>query len=315
MSREAAARSIGNRELAVDVHDLTRRFGDFVAVDRVSFQIPRGTIFGFLGPNGAGKSTTIRMLLGILPVTSGSGTVLGYDIRTRSEEIRARVGYMSQRFSLYEDLTVLENLEFFGGIFGLSGPRLGERVRELVALARLEGYEREMASGLPGGIRQRLALAASLLHDPEIVFLDEPTGAVDPALRRYFWERIADLSESGRTVMVTSHYMDEVERCHDICFINQGRIIAQGSPERLKREHLRGEMWQVATPDRAETAALLARQPGVEGAFPSGDAVRFLLAPGAPVAAVAAALGDLRPERAEATLEDVFVSLSRGTPS
>ncbi len=302
-------------DLAIDVHDLTRRFGSFVAVDGVSFQIPRGTIFGFLGPNGAGKSTTIRMLLGILPVTSGSGTVLGYDILTQSEEIRARVGYMSQRFSLYEDLTVQENLEFFGGIFGLADPHLAVRVRELVAMTRLGGYEHQMSQGLPGGIRQRLALAASLLHDPQIVFLDEPTGAVDPALRRYFWERIAELSASGRTVMVTSHYMDEVERCHDICFIHHGRIIAQGSPGRLKREHLQGEMWRARTPARAGVASLLSRTPGISGVFPSGDAVRFLVARGGSAEAVARALEGsglpcAPPEHAEATLEDVFVSLS-----
>ena len=301
--------------LAVDVQGLTRRFGSFTAVDGVSFQIPRGSIFGFLGPNGAGKSTTIRMLLGLLAPTSGSGTVLGRDLVRDAEALRARVGYMSQRFSLYEDLTVQENLEFFGGIFGLAGRDLDARVRELVALTRLEGYQGHLAEGLPGGIRQRLALAASLLHDPELVFLDEPTGAVDPALRRYFWERIAELSASGRTVMVTSHYMDEVERCHDICFIHHGRILARGSPGQLKREHLPGEMWRVPTRARAEVAALLDRLPGVRGAFPSGDAVRFLLEPGHSPGGVARALAGsglpcAPPEPAEATLEDVFVSLS-----
>ena len=308
-------------DLVVDVRDLTRRFGSFVAVDRVSFQIPRGAIFGFLGPNGAGKSTTIRMLLGILPVSEGEGHVLGFDIRTSSEEIRARVGYMSQRFSLYEDLTVLENLHFFGGVFGLSGARLDQKVRELVEMTRLDGFEQQLAQGLPGGIRQRLALATSLLHDPEIVFLDEPTGAVDPALRRYFWERIAELSAAGRTVMVTSHYMDEVERCHDICFIHHGRLMAQGSPGDLKSRHLPGQMWQVRTSARAEVAAHLARVPGVAGAFPSGETVRYLLEPGFDPAAPAAALRTSgltcsAPEPAEPTLEDVFVALSRkrGTP-
>ena len=308
-------------QLAVDVHDLTRRFGSFTAVDGVSFQIPRGSIFGFLGPNGAGKSTTIRMLLGLLPPTSGSGTVLGHDLVRDAEALRARVGYMSQRFSLYEDLTVQENLEFFGGIFGLAVRDLARRVRELVALTRLEGYQHQLAQGLPGGIRQRLALAASLLHDPELVFLDEPTGAVDPALRRYFWERIAELSAAGRTIMVTSHYMDEVERCHDICFIHQGRILAQGSPGRLKREHLQGRMWQAATPARAEVSALLARTPGVRGAFPSGGTVRYLLAPERSPGEVAdelarSGLPCAPPEPAQATLEDVFVSLSsqRGAP-
>ncbi|MBI3924803.1 MAG: ABC transporter ATP-binding protein [Armatimonadetes bacterium] len=303
-------------ELAVDVHELTRRFGQFVAVDRVSFQIPRGSIFGFLGPNGAGKSTTIRMLLGILAPSSGTGTVLGRNLRTEPEAIRSKVGYMSQKFSLYEDLTVLENLEFFGGIFGLWGSALGRRIEELVELTRLQGYEREMAAQLPGGIRQRLALAASLLHDPELLFLDEPTGSVDPSLRRYFWERIGAMSEAGKTVMVTSHYMDEVERCHEIAFIDRGRLIARGSPDELKRDQLRGSLWRVETRRRVDVAALLARSPGVDAAYPSGLSVRFLMRRG--VEPLEAAIRQIDPEAARAevaepTLEDVFISLATST--
>lgn len=301
-------------ELAVDVQGLTRRFGDFVAVDGATFQIERGAIFGFLGPNGAGKSTTIRMLLGILPPSEGDGTVLGRNLRTQAEEIRARVGYMSQKFSLYQDLTVLENLRFFGGVFALPKKRLEERIDELVEMTRLQGYENTLAAQLPGGIRQRLSLATSLLHDPELVFLDEPTGAVDPALRRYFWERIAGLSAQGKTVMVTSHYMDEVERCHEICFINRGAIIARGSPSELKRDNLHGTMWQVETKSRNRIVELLESLPQVASAFPSGTSVRFLLRPDEEVAQVERELRkaglsqDLH--QSDATLEDVFVSLA-----
>lgn len=196
----------------VDVKDLTKKFGDFAAVDGVSFQIPYGTIFGFLGPNGAGKSTTIRMLLGILPVSSGSGKVLGLDVRTQAQQIRSRVGYMSQKFSLYEDLTVAENLNFFAGVQGLPPTLASARREHLVKLCRLEDHLSQLAFHLPGGIRQRLAFSVALLHDPDIIFLDDPTGPVDPALRRCFWDIIVQLSRAGKTVMVTTQNMDEVER-------------------------------------------------------------------------------------------------------
>lgn len=299
-------------KLSVNVRDLTKRFGNFVAVDRVSFEIPEGSIFGFLGPNGAGKSTTIRMLLGIASVTSGEGTVLGRNIRTQSQEIRSRVGYMAQRFSLYEELTVQENLNFFAGVFGLEGRQGRARIEELIELTRLRGAEHEMAATLPGGIRQRLALAVALVHDPDIVFLDEPTGAVDPALRRYFWELIVNLSVVGKTVMVTSHHMDEVERCDNICFINAGRLIAQGSPGELKRNYLRGQAMEVVTPRRAEISDWLKSQSGVSNPFPAGSSVRFVLTGDADemvqkFATIARPGETVRPTRP--TLEDVFVSL------
>ncbi len=292
---------------AVDVKDLTRRFGDFVAVDKVSFQIAAGSIFGFLGPNGAGKSTVIRMLLGILPVSDGEGTVLGRDIRTQADAIRSQVGYMAQKFSLYEDLTVWENLQFFAGIFLVKDPG---RLEHLLELLRLKDYRKTLAVALPGGIRQRLAFAVALVHDPEIVFLDEPTGAVDPALRRYFWEIIVDLSQSGKTVMVTTHYMDEVERCDQICFIYGGRLIAQGSPSELKREHVSGHIYQFEPTARLEALHALARLPDVRNPFPAGSAVRFQSE---------ASLADLQPRvqsylktplaQVRPTLEDVFISL------
>lgn len=302
-------------QLSVDVRELTKTFGGFTAVDRVSFRIPEGSIFGFLGANGAGKSTTIRMLLGITPVTSGEGTVLGRDIRAQAQEIRSRVGYMAQKFSLYEDLTVAENLDFFAGLFGLEGQRKRHRIAALIELVRLQGSESEFAVDLPGGVRQRLALAVALVHDPDIVFLDEPTGAVDPALRRYFWELIVDLSVAGKTVMVTSHYMDEVERCDSICFIHSGRLIAQGSPGELKTKYLRGQTMEVISQRRPLLVDWLASQSGVSNPTPAGPSVRFLfhgpasqrqlLSDGFTAIALPGEM--LRPTRP--TLEDVFVSL------
>lgn len=301
-------------KLSVDVHDLTRKFGDFTAVDGVSFQIASGSIFGFLGPNGAGKSTTIRMLLGILPITSGSGTVLGMDIRTQAQLIRSRVGYMSQKFSLYEDLSVVENLNFFAGVQGIAGPVAARRRQELLELCRLVGYESQLAYHLPGGIRQRLAFAVALLHDPDIVFLDEPTGSVDPALRRYFWDVIVQLSRQGKTVMVTTHYMDEVERCDQICFIAAGKLIAQGSPSQIKTDALPGQMYSFVPRQRLEALDFLGKQSWVRAPFPAGSRVRFLLPRGvdADMAQVAQlAVGAVEP--VEATLEDVFIALQQAS--
>jgi ABC-2 type transport system ATP-binding protein len=300
-------------DLCVDVKNLTRRFGDFVAVDNVSFQIPRGSIFGFLGPNGAGKSTTIRMLLGILPISSGSGTVLGFNLATQSQLIRSKVGYMSQKFSLYEDMTVVENLSFFAGIFGLSAAKTKERLDYLLELCRLKGYENNLAFNLPGGIRQRLSFAVSLLHEPEIVFLDEPTGAVDPALRRYFWDIIVQLGQQGTTVMVTTHYMDEVERCHDICFIAQGKLIAQGSPHQLKSNSIQGKMYSLRPRARLEALNELKSMKGVSNSYPAGAEIRLLVP--------SSSLGNAERERLIAlsvdqsllevlpNLEDVFIAL------
>ncbi len=300
-------------DLCVDVQNLTRRFGDFVAVDNVSFQIPRGSIFGFLGPNGAGKSTTIRMLLGILPISSGSGTVLGFDLATQSQLIRSKVGYMSQKFSLYEDMTVVENLSFFAGIFGLTAAKTKERLEYLLELCRLRGYEKNLAFNLPGGIRQRLSFAVSLLHEPEIVFLDEPTGAVDPALRRYFWDIIVQLAQQGTTVMVTTHYMDEVERCHDICFIAQGKLIAQGSPHQLKTNSIRGKMYSFRPLDRLASLTELKTMQGISNAYPAGAEIRLLVAGSRVGEQQWTRLKELSKENSLAevlpNLEDVFIAL------
>ncbi|MBO8165050.1 MAG: ABC transporter ATP-binding protein [Brevibacillus sp.] len=218
---------------AIQCQNLTKTFQQRVAVNNLTLSIRRGTIFGFLGPNGSGKSTTIRMLCGLLLPTSGSGTVLGFDVTTESEEIKQRIGYMSQKFSLYEDLTVEENLQFYAGIYGISGARLEERKAELIAMAGLEGREKQLAGSLSGGWKQRLALSCALLHQPELLILDEPTAGVDPVSRRVFWEVIHRLAKEGMTVLVSTHYMDEAETCDEIGFIFFGNLLAKGSPREL----------------------------------------------------------------------------------
>jgi ABC-2 type transport system ATP-binding protein len=220
----------------IEVNNLTKKFGRFMAVDHISFQVKEGEIFGFLGPNGAGKSTTIRILCGILRPTSGTSQVCGYSIDTESEEIKKIIGYMSQKFTLYKDLTVEENIDFYGGIHRLSSSVKKERKDWVLEMAGLKGRENSLTSELSGGWRQRLSLGCAILHKPQTLFLDEPTASVDPVSRRDFWDLIYNLSEEGTTVFVTSHYMDEVERCHRIAIIFAGKIIALGSPMELKIE-------------------------------------------------------------------------------
>jgi ABC-2 type transport system ATP-binding protein len=225
-------------DLTIEVHDLTKRFGRFTAVDQLSFTVKRGEIFGFLGANGAGKSTTIRMLCGLLQATSGTAKVGGYDITTQTDMVKQNIGYMSQRFSLYDDLTVEQNIRFFGGVYGLSETRLKERMAWVLSMADLRGREDSMTKTLSGGWKQRLALGCAILHEPPIIFLDEPTGGVDPISRRNFWELINRLSGEGVTVLVTTHFLDEAEYCNDIILINAGRLIAAGSPMELKTTHM-----------------------------------------------------------------------------
>jgi ABC-2 type transport system ATP-binding protein len=225
--------------------DLIKRFGDFTAVDGVTFEIRRGEIFGFLGPNGAGKTTTIRVLLGLLRPTSGHASVLGYDVVRQPEEIRKHIGYMSQRFSLYQDLTVSENLDFYGRTYGVRGERLRKRKQFAIGMAGLEGRERELTRNLSGGWKQRLALGAAILHEPEMLFLDEPTAGVDPISRRTFWDLLYRLAEGGTTIFVTTHYMDEAEHCQALAFIHGGRIIARGSPEEIKLYKMQGQVLEI----------------------------------------------------------------------
>ncbi len=221
---------------SVVVEDLVKRFGRFVAVDRISFSVSRGEIFGLLGPNGAGKSTTIRMLCGIITPTSGSGRVAGFDIFTEPEEIKHAIGYMSQKFSLYEDMTPFENIRFYLGIYNVPTHLWKERTRWVLGTTRLEDVRNRLTRDLPPGWRQRLALGCAMLHSPDILFLDEPTSGVDPITRRRFWAFIKKLASEGVTVFVTTHYMDEAEHCDRVVMINEGKIVASGAPEKIVKE-------------------------------------------------------------------------------
>lgn len=225
---------------AIDIERLTRRFGEFVAVDEVTMQVPAGAVMGMLGPNGAGKTTLIRMLLGLLTPTSGGGRVLGHDLVKAPEAIRQQAGYMSQRFSLYNDLTVEQNLDFYGRIYGLAGPALAERKEELLAWSGLGDQRRALPRDLGGGRRQRLAFACAILHRPPLLLLDEPTSGVDPVSRRKFWDLIYDLADQGTTVLVTTHYMDEAEHCDRLGMILAGRLVALGTPAELRHEYGQG---------------------------------------------------------------------------
>jgi ABC-2 type transport system ATP-binding protein len=234
---------------AVHIQNLVKRFGDFVAVDDVTLDVAPGEIFGFLGPNGAGKSTTIRILCGLLPPTSGNASVGGFDVRTQPEDIKKNIGYMSQKFSLYDDLTVAENIEFFGGVYGVSQEKLIARRDYVLNMAGLEDKRDMMTRLLAGGWKQRLALGCAILHEPPILFLDEPTSGVDPIARRNFWQLIYQLSAAGHTIFVTTHYMDEAEYCHRVALMYGGRIIALGSPEELKNSLGVGHLLNLITSD------------------------------------------------------------------
>jgi drug efflux transport system ATP-binding protein len=264
-------------DAAIVVRDLTRRFGDFTAVERVSFDVRRGEIFGFLGSNGAGKSTTIRMLCGLLKPTSGTATVSGIDVTRDPEAVKRRIGYMSQKFSLYESLTVDQNIRFFGGVYGLDEARLAERRRFVVDMAGLAGRERTLARELAGGWRQRLALGCAILHEPAILFLDEPTGGVDPLSRRQFWRLIDSLSESGVTVLVTTHYLDEAERCHRVALIHAGRLAAIGTTTEVKRVFAGRPILEVRAAQPVEAMRLLDGMPEVEKTSLFGTAVHAVL--------------------------------------
>jgi drug efflux transport system ATP-binding protein len=234
---------------AISAENLTKRFGDFTAVNGLDFAVSRGEIFGFLGPNGSGKTTTIRMLLGLVKPSAGSAEVLGVRVDAGTRRIRQRIGYMSQRFSLYNDLTVRQNLTFYGEAYGLSGAVLETRMGEVLALAGLEGREVAKTKDLAGGWRQRLALSAAIMHRPEVLFLDEPTAGVDPLSRRAFWLLLYRLAVQDVTIFVTTHYMDEAEHCHRLAFIQHGRLIAYGSPSEIKDEMMRGQVLEIAPSD------------------------------------------------------------------
>ncbi|MGQ0548418.1 MAG: ABC transporter ATP-binding protein [Armatimonadota bacterium] len=301
-------------QFSVRAQGLTRKFGDFVAVDHVSFDIRPGEVWGFLGPNGSGKSTTIRMLCGILDPTEGTAEVLGFDIRRHPEEIKARIGYMSQRFSLYPDLTVRDNLEFYAGVYGLAGPAFHMQVDAWLARSGLADRQHAPARELSGGFRQRLALGCAILHHPQMLFLDEPTAGVDPVSRREFWDLIDRFSAEGTTTMVTTHYMDEAEHCDGLAFIYEGRIVAQGTPKAIKREHMPGQVLEIRAHPVVEALAAVEDHPQVRDAALHGATIHATVES----AEVAAALiADLvakgftveSVEPIEPSLEDVFVAL------
>jgi len=334
-------------ETVVSARELSKAFGDFVAVDGLSFDVQRGEVVGYLGPNGSGKTTTMRMLLGLLRPTSGSASVLGYDVVRDAESIRPRVGYMSQRFALYEDLTVAENLRFYGGIYGLTTARLRERLEAMLKLIELGDRRNDRAGELAGGWRQRLALGIALIHEPELMFLDEPTSGVDPEARRAFWDVIYTLAEEGRTVVVSTHYMDEAEHCGRLAILDQGHLLAMDSPTALKRDVVHGDAWEIlaraggppddeppgdeppgdraaGTPtDQPLTShgtvlETLLALPGVVRAGLLGESIHAVTEPGAyradSLLAALAAHPGIHVEPGEVSLDDVFSSLVSRSP-
>jgi ABC-2 type transport system ATP-binding protein len=304
---------------AIVVSELTRRFGRFVAVDRVSFSVRQGEIFGFLGSNGAGKSTTIRMLCGLLKPSSGTATVDGIDVGRRPEAVKRRIGYMSQKFSLYELLTVDQNIQFFGGLYGLTGGRFEARRAFVLDMAGLRGRETTLARDLAGGWRQRLALGCAILHEPPILFLDEPTGGVDPVSRRQFWTLIEGLAGAGVTVLVTTHYLDEAEHCHRIAIMHDGRLVALGTSRQLKEAFADRPIVEVQASSPVQVMQALEGLPGVEKTSVFGTAVHAVLASKALDVAVIrrdlarAGLEVRSAELVRPSLEDVFLDVVERT--
>ena len=302
-------------DVAIRARGLTKRFGTFTAVDAVTFEVERGEIFGYLGANGAGKSTTIRMLCGLLAPTEGEARVNGFSVRTQPEDIKASIGYMSQKFSLYLDLPVLENLRFFGGAYGLSGPALRRRADELLELTGLAGQGGAITGALPGGMRQRLALATAVLHSPGVVFLDEPTAGVDPVARRSFWRLIRNLSAGGTTIFVTTHYLDEAEYCRRIGLMVDGRLVALDTPAALKRTWVPERVVVARGRGLGPAERALRATPGVRAVAPFGAALHLRVDPERLGAADvdralrAAGARGVRVEPSEPSLEDVFLAV------
>jgi ABC-2 type transport system ATP-binding protein len=299
-------------EPVIVVENLTRLFGNFVAVDHINFEVQAGEVIGYLGPNGSGKTTTIRMLLGLLKPSDGKATVLGYDVFKQSEEIRARVGYMSQKFAIYDDLTTLENLTFYGGVYGINDKA---RIQHTLELVGLKGHEHTLTSSLSTGWRQRLSLGIALVHEPKLLFLDEPTSGVDPTARRAFWDLIYQLAEGGVTILVTTHYMDEAEYCERVAVMRDGKLLAMDTPTKLKESIITGDVWEVYAHPLERGLELLAAMAGVERVGLAGDHLR-VISKRVDKDAMQSLLSSEsisveKIERGEPTLEDVFLSLAR----
>jgi len=302
-------------EPAIVVQDVEKRFGSFRAVDGVSFSVAPGSVFGLLGANGAGKSTLIRILCGILAPTAGSARVAGFDVDTQTEALKRSIGYMSQRFSLYEDISVIQNIRFFGGMYGLRGAELRSAEQAALDLAGLKGEENRITGELSGGWKQRLALGCAILHRPAVLFLDEPTGGVDPLARRRFWETIDTLAATGSTILVTTHYLDEAEYCNSIVLMHAGKIIARGSPTELKQTSVAGSIFEADCSDPGRARELLARHQGVTDASLFGAFLHVTLAEGVGEGRIREALAGTgiairRLEPIRASLEDVFLHLT-----
>ncbi|MFK4753840.1 ABC transporter ATP-binding protein [Oceanobacter antarcticus] len=300
-------------DLAIETHQMTRTFGDAVAVDHLDLSIPTGSIYGFLGPNGCGKSTSIRMLTGLLSPTEGDIQVLGRQLPQQAESLRPHIGYMTQKFSLYDNLSVLENLNFVGEIYGFGSRRRRARVSELIALYELNAHKKQMAGSLSGGQRQRLALAAATLHYPDMLFLDEPTSAVDPENRREFWEHLFDLSHNGTTILVSTHYMDEAERCHALAILEHGVKRADGSPQQLMQT-MGAQVIEVGGEDLRELKQQLLQHKHIVSAAQLGTRLRVLVDNDvdAPLQWLAQWTGQRPLEQVRPSLEDVFVVATGG---
>ncbi len=304
-----------SRNSAVEVHGLEKRFGSFTAVSRISFNVAPGRIFGFLGPNGAGKSTTIKMLCGILSPTSGSGTVGGFDILTQQDKIKQNIGYMSQKFSLYDDLTVEENVNFYAGIYGLSREKKKARKDWIIHMAGLERLRSSLTRTLSVGWKQRLALGCAIIHEPPIIFLDEPTSGVDPISRGNFWDLIRAMADKGTTIFVTTHYMDEAEHCDSIALIYKGAIIASGTPRQLKTDFMKGDVLKISLPDSPQWLERLAALPVVTESALFGSDIHAVVSNAAAASPLIRQFLDQHTAggyviaEIEPSLEDVFVSL------
>lgn len=301
---------------SIEVKELTKKFGSFTAVDKISFNVEQGEILGFLGANGAGKSTAIRMMTGILEPTSGDALVGGFSIMKEPDKVKTQIGYMSQKFSLYNDLTVEENIRFFAGVYGLTGQKFSDRKKWVLKVANLEGKEKLLTGSLPGGIKQRLALGTAVIHEPKIVFLDEPTSGVDPISRRNFWDLINELSASGITVLVTTHYLDEAEFCNDIILINAGRLIAQGNSKTLKTDYIKNTILEIESDRVVDSMSILEKENWVGETSIFGNYIHIILNDNskteADVREILTKKNSINVHRIDKivpTLEDVFIHL------